>query len=83
MQLSFRRTGSTVEYREESVSRTESKQGQETPSDIRYWSDFSQIDFLPRSLHRLPDTNGFDWQEGAQAFSRLNQVCETARPRLP
>lgn len=55
----------------------------ETPvlhrKDIRYWSDFSRVYYLPRSLHQLPDVLDFensdeDWSEGKTMFERYDAV---------
>jgi len=46
-------------------------------SDVRYWSDFNRVYYLPRSMHRLPDladweAAGGDWQGGKECFLRYN-----------
>jgi len=47
-------------------------------SDVRYWSDYSRVHYLPRSLHKLPDladweaADGGDWQGGRETFSRYD-----------
>ncbi|VDC05087.1 unnamed protein product [Peniophora sp. CBMAI 1063] len=46
-------------------------------SEVRYWSDFSRVYYLPRSLHQLPDALDFensdeDWLEGKTAFERYD-----------
>jgi len=51
-------------------------------SDIRYWSDFNRVYYLPRSIHKLPDladweTEDGDWQGGKETFSRYNSVSYT------
>jgi Tubulin domain len=49
-------------------------------SDVRYWSDYSRVHYLPRSLHKLPDladweaADGGDWQGGRETFSRYDSV---------
>ena len=49
-------------------------------SDVRYWSDYNRVHYLPRSLHRLPDladweaTDGGDWQGGRETFLRYDSV---------
>ncbi|KDR78071.1 hypothetical protein GALMADRAFT_245054 [Galerina marginata CBS 339.88] len=49
--------------------------------DIRYWSDFSRVYYLPRSLQKLPDppdweTTRTDWNQGQESFSRFNEESE-------
>jgi len=47
-------------------------------SDVRYWSDYNRVHYLPRSLHRLPDLadweaeDGGDWQGGRETFLRYD-----------
>ncbi|KAI9511509.1 tubulin nucleotide-binding domain-like protein [Russula earlei] len=46
-------------------------------SDIRYWSDYNRVHYLPRSMHRLPDlaeweTADGDWQGGRETFLRYD-----------
>ena len=48
-------------------------------SDVRYWSDFNRVYYLPRSMHTLPDladweAAGGDWQGGKETFLRYNLV---------
>ena len=48
-------------------------------SDVRYWSDYNRVHYLPRSIHKLPDladweTAGGDWQGGKDAFLRYDSV---------
>jgi Tubulin domain len=48
-------------------------------SDVRYWSDFNRVHYLPRSIHKLPDladweAEGGDWQGGKETFLRHNAV---------
>lgn len=55
-------------------------------SDIRYWSDFNRVYYLPRSIHKLPDladweTADGDWQGGKETFSRYNSVSYTGTHR--
>ncbi|KAI0049602.1 tubulin nucleotide-binding domain-like protein [Auriscalpium vulgare] len=44
-------------------------------SDVRYWSDFNRVYYLPRSVHKLPDPADWenaegDWNSGREAFQR-------------
>lgn len=48
-------------------------------TDVRYWSDFNRVYYLPRSMHKLPDlvdweAAGGDWQGGKESFLRYNSV---------
>lgn len=48
-------------------------------SDVRYWSDYNRVHYLPRSIHKLPDladweTAGGDWQGGKDTFLRYDSV---------
>ena len=48
-------------------------------SDVRYWSDYNRVHYLPRSIHKLPDladweAAGGDWQGGKDAFLRYDSV---------
>ena len=44
-------------------------------SDVRYWSDYNRVCYLPSSIHKLPDLADWeaeegDWQGGKETFSR-------------
>ncbi|KAI0254449.1 hypothetical protein BJV78DRAFT_1184394, partial [Lactifluus subvellereus] len=46
-------------------------------SDVRYWSDYNRVYYLPRSIHKLPDLADWeaedgDWQGGKETFFRYN-----------
>jgi hypothetical protein len=48
-------------------------------SDVRYWSDYNRVYYIPRSIHKLPDladweTAEGDWQGGKEAFLRYDSV---------
>jgi hypothetical protein len=48
-------------------------------TDIRYWSDFTRIYYLPRSLQKLPDppeweSTDLGWIQGHEMFTRHNEV---------
>lgn len=50
-------------------------------SDVRYWSDYSRVYYLPRSIHKLPDLadweaadGGGDWRGGKDTFMRYDSV---------
>ncbi|KAI0261263.1 tubulin nucleotide-binding domain-like protein [Gloeopeniophorella convolvens] len=66
---------------EEDPAFPEAEESQPVPplkrSDVRYWSDYNRVYYLPRSVHKLPDpadwgTADGDWQGGKDAFSRYN-----------
>jgi Tubulin domain len=47
--------------------------------DVRYWSDYNRVYYLPRSIHKLPDladweTAEGDWQGGKETFLRYDSV---------
>ena len=53
-------------------------------SDVRYWSDYNRVYYIPRSIHKLPDladweTAEGDWQGGKESFSRYDSVRLFAR----
>ena len=48
-------------------------------SEIRYWSDFSRVFYVPNSIHAVPDPKygeleRGDWKGGSELFSRYNEV---------
>ncbi|PPQ91103.1 hypothetical protein CVT25_013141 [Psilocybe cyanescens] len=48
---------------------------------IRYWSDFSRVYFLPRTLQKIPDPPEWeiasvDWNQGQELFTRFNEETE-------
>lgn len=48
-------------------------------SDVRYWSDYNRVYYIPRSIHKLPDladweTAEGDWQGGKESFLRYESV---------
>lgn len=52
-----------------------------TIGDIRYWSDFSRVYYLPRSLQKLPDLSEWEesalnWNEGNELFKRFDEVAQ-------
>lgn len=47
--------------------------------NVRYWSDFSRVDFHPRSLQKLPDlpewkSSAGDWNLGKEIFKQHDKV---------
>lgn len=52
-------------------------------SDVRYWSDYNRVYYLPRSLHKLPDLADWEvtegsWQDGKETFLRYDSVSYAA-----
>jgi hypothetical protein len=52
--------------------------------DIRYWSDFGLVYYLPRSLQKLPDPpewklTDLGWIQGHEMFTRHNEVRHDRR----
>ena len=50
--------------------------------DIRYWSDFNRVYYLPRSLQKMPDppeweSTDLGWIQGHEMFTRHNEVMDT------
>jgi hypothetical protein len=53
-------------------------------TQIRFWSDFNRVDFLPRTVQKLPDAesgspagageSGSGWNAGVELFARLDRV---------
>ncbi|KAF8200179.1 mtDNA inheritance protein Dml1 [Pholiota molesta] len=48
---------------------------------VRYWSDFSRVYYLPRSLQKLPDPpeweeSSLNWTQGQELFKRFNEESE-------
>ncbi|KAI0061973.1 tubulin nucleotide-binding domain-like protein [Artomyces pyxidatus] len=46
-------------------------------SEIRYWSDYNRVYYLPRSVHKLPDIADWEiaegrWQTGKEVFNRYD-----------
>ena len=56
-----------------------SAEAEELGENIRYWSDFSRVYYLPRSLQKLPDPPSWEetcvnWKEGQDIFNSYNKV---------
>jgi Tubulin domain len=69
-------TGSTPSEESPHDSGSQLTQG---PGDIRYWSDFDRVYYLPRSLQKLPDppewkSTYLGWNQGYELFTRHNEV---------
>lgn len=55
--------------------------------DIRYWSDFGRLYYLPRSLQQVPDPPEWEstdpgWIQGHETFMRHNEVNMIVRYQL-
>jgi hypothetical protein len=53
--------------------------GQERDREIRYWSDFNRVYYIPRTVQKLPDTAEWentegDWNNGRDSFAQFNEV---------
>lgn len=51
----------------------------QTVGDIKYWSDFGRVYYLPRTVQTLPDPGEWesldgDWNLGQAQFFRYNEV---------
>ncbi|KAF8957165.1 mtDNA inheritance protein Dml1 [Flammula alnicola] len=67
--------------RESQNPTTSSKNLNQDVGDVRYWSDFSRVYYLPRSLQKLPEPpdweeTGLDWSQGQELFRRFNEESE-------
>lgn len=50
-----------------------------TPKEVRYWSDFSHVYYLPRSVHRVSrpmngETGADDWKQSQDQFRQYNEA---------
>lgn len=57
-------------------------------SDVRYWSDYNRVHYLPRSIHKLPDladweAAGGDWQGGKDTYLRYDSVSPFPESPVP
>lgn len=88
--------GTSIEYRQVQIPKSDYQKIMEVSSSdihglspetkalgrtIRYWSDFSRVYYLPRSLQKLPDPLSWqetcvDWKEGQDIFNRYNENSE-------
>lgn len=83
--------GKIVEYRQDLIAKSAyqshleagSTLSKEIPSvgDIRYWSDFDRVYYLPRSLQKMPDppeweSTDLGWIQGHEMFKRHNKDTE-------
>lgn len=47
--------------------------------DIRYWSDYNRVYYIPRTIQKLPDpaeweSANYDWLQGQESFTKYDQV---------
>jgi hypothetical protein len=85
------RSGSVIEHRQDLITKSayhslkegsasgDGKVFDTTRGGIRYWSDFSHVSYVPRTIQAIPDTSGreiFDgnWNIGRELFTRYNEV---------
>ncbi|PPQ72434.1 hypothetical protein CVT24_003129 [Panaeolus cyanescens] len=66
---------------EQEVEKLSSDQDIQGVGNVRYWSDFSRVYYLPRSLQKLPDqpeldTGDGEWNESHGLFNRFNEDTE-------
>ncbi|KAF9462802.1 Misato segment II tubulin-like domain-containing protein [Collybia nuda] len=48
------------------------------PENVRYWSDFNRVYYVPRTVQKIPDAPEWenpdgDWNSGQEMFSRYNE----------
>jgi hypothetical protein len=58
---------------------SQTEDNRERDPEIRYWSDFNRVYYLPRTIQKLPDTADWentegDWSVGRESFARFNEV---------
>lgn len=90
------RTNGSIEYRQDLIPKSAYQRQMEveengldadqpdtnlSDGDIRYWSDFSRVYYLPRSLQKLPDPpewedTALNWNEGNELFKRFDEVAQ-------
>jgi hypothetical protein len=82
-----------VEYRQERISQSQFHEELEAAlveggdsgiktnniNVVRYWSDYSLVEYHPRSIHRLPDAPEWedpcgDWSNSGETFNRYDEV---------
>ncbi|KAF9039839.1 tubulin domain-containing protein [Panaeolus papilionaceus] len=66
---------------EREVEKLSSDQELQGVGHVRYWSDFSRVYYLPRSLQKLPDrteldSGGAEWSQGHELFNRYDEDTE-------
>ncbi|KAF9555209.1 tubulin nucleotide-binding domain-like protein [Agrocybe pediades] len=75
----FRQEQITNDHRDSTTSATAEQN--RNSGKIRYWSDFSRVYYLPRSLQKIPDppdweTDNLNWAAGQELFERYNEESE-------
>jgi hypothetical protein len=48
-------------------------------ADVRYWSDFNRLYYLPRTIQKIPDISDWEdaegnWAAGHETFARYDEV---------
>lgn len=86
------RNGGIAEYRQAPIKKSgyhasleDQDEGNPT-EDIRYWSDFNRVYYVPRTVQKIPDapdweSTDIDWNTGQDLFSHYNEVRRS--PLLP
>jgi hypothetical protein len=75
-------------YSTDVYGRLSNIEAEELGENIRYWSDFSRVYYLPRSLQKLPDPLSWEetcvnWREGQDIFNSYNEVsCKCIDHRI-
>ncbi|KAG6877914.1 hypothetical protein C0993_002400 [Termitomyces sp. T159_Od127] len=90
--LTLYRNGHIAEYRQDPIAKSayhsisdssdnteHAYQSGDKREDIRYWSDFNQVPYLPRTVQKLPDPVEWcnpdgDWNRGQSTFTRHDEV---------
>lgn len=68
-----------MQMEEEDPSDPPHMAGATNVQNIRYWSDYSHVYYLPRSIQRVPnvlhwENPGEDWKQSQNQFHRYNEV---------
>jgi hypothetical protein len=74
-------------------SEIDSPDPEDTPStiqaeDVRYWSDFNRVFYVPRSVQKIPDIADWEeaegnWTSGHETFTRYDEVLISCRHIFP
>ncbi|KDQ54693.1 hypothetical protein JAAARDRAFT_182189 [Jaapia argillacea MUCL 33604] len=84
--------GGIVEYRQTRIQKTRLQErvdeddydghpDKSQEENVRYWSDYNRVEYLPRSIQKLPDNAEWaqkegDWNDGKETFSLYDQDME-------
>lgn len=87
-----RRSGDPVEYKQEPVGKSQYQTDLEELdfaggdassaaqlADVRYWSDFNRLYYVPRTVQKIPDIPEWadaegNWTAGHETFTRYDEV---------